>query len=286
MSNPQSPTVRRRRLGLELRRLRDAAGLTTKDVARSLEISEAKINRIERGNLTARVIDVRAMLDLYGLHDPEQREALLTLTRQARERGWWAQYEDVLPTGFETYVGLEADAASLRAFSVTVLHGLLQTEDYARTLIRQVNPGMDGESVDRLVALRCERQRLLDRTPEPLKLWTIIDEAILRRPIGGREVMRAQLQRLLREAERPCVDLQVLPFSKGWHPGLSGAFTLIEFLSDADKDVVYIDGPGGNLYLEKSAEVRQAADTFDRLRAKALDGDESLQMIKAAAKDV
>ena len=286
MSAPQGPTVRRRRLGLELRRLRQGAGLTIDRVARELDCSDTKISRIETGKMKARRLDVLAMLDHYGVTAEAERERLLQLNREARQDGWWARYEDVLPSGFETFVGLEADAAALRSFALAAVPGLLQTPEYARALLRAGHPGTPCDQVERLVSLRTTRQRLLDRRPAPLRLWTVVDEAVLRRPVGGREVMVDQLRAMAELTERDNVTVQVLPFEKGAHVSLSGMFTLIEFPDAADSDVVYVEGAGGNLYLERPEDVRQAARSFDRLVASALDCDGSRRFIEAAAEEL
>ncbi|MEY9969307.1 transcriptional regulator with XRE-family HTH domain [Streptacidiphilus sp. MAP12-16] len=286
MSALQSPTVRRRRLGVELRRLRQAAGLTIDDVACDLDCSDTKISRIETGKMKARQLDVRAMLDLYGVADGESRERLLQLNREARIDGWWSGFEDVLPTGFETFVGLEAEAAALRSYALAVVPGLLQTEAYARALFRAGHPDASAEQVERLVALRTTRQLLLVRAPSPLRLWAVVDEAVLRRPIGGREVMADQLRAMAELAHQANVLFQVLPFDKGAHVSLSGMFTLIEFPNDADSDVVYVEGAGGNLYLERPRDVREAARAFSRLVAAALDCDDSRRFILTAAEEL
>ncbi|MEZ0092161.1 helix-turn-helix domain-containing protein [Streptacidiphilus sp. EB129] len=277
--------MRRRRLGVELRRLRQAAGLTIEAAARELECSDTKISRIETGKMKARQLDVRAMLDLYGVVAGESRQALLQLNREARLDGWWSGFDDVLPSGFETFVGLEAEAARLCTYALAVVPGLLQTEPYARALLRVGHPDAAPEQVERLVALRTTRQRLLARGPEPLRLRAVLDEAVLRRPVGGREVMAGQLRAMAELADRATVTIQVLPFDRGAHVSLSGMFTLIEFSDEADPGVVYVEGAGGNLYLERPCEVRQAALTFGRLVADSLDCDESKRFILAAAEE-
>lgn len=274
----RSPTVRRRRLGIELRRLRETAGLMIEDVATHLECSSSKVSRIETGKAVPRVRDVRDMLELYDVTDT-QSDLLLTIVREAQQKGWWTDYEDVLPAAFETYVGLEADAASLRTFQHHV-HGLLQTEEYARAMLRGAHLS-DSDSVERLVALRMRRQEMLSKTTNPIELWAVIDEAALHRRMGGTEVMRGQLRHLVEMAEQPNVTLQVLPFAKGAHAGVIGAFTLIEFPDPTDNDVVYVDSPAGNIYLEKDKDLRRYTLVFDHLRAAALPPDESIPFIDA-----
>jgi transcriptional regulator with XRE-family HTH domain len=275
----RSPTVRRRRLGIELRRLRETAGLMIEDVATHLECSSSKVSRIETGKAVARVRDVRDMLELYDVTDT-QTDLLLTIVREAQQKGWWTDYEDVLPAAFETYVGLEAEASSLRTFQHHV-HGLLQTEGYARAMLRGAHLS-DSEGVERLVALRMRRQDMLTK-PTPIELWAVIDEAALHRLMGGAEVMRGQLAHLVEVAELPNVTLQVLPFAKGAHAGVIGAFTLIEFPDPTDNDVVYVDSPAGNIYLEKDKDLRRYTLVFDHLRAAALPPDESVPFIEQIA---
>lgn len=282
MSDGHSPTVRRRRLGMELRRLREASGLMIEDVAKHLECSMSRVSRIETGKSVARIRDVRDMLDLYAVGDQEQREQLLTLAKEAQQRGWWTEYEAVLSAGLDTYVGLEASAASIRSFQTHLVPGLLQTEEYARALIRATRRTESLENVDRMIALRSRRQTMLANS-DYLEMWAVIDEAVLRRPIGGLAVMRAQLTRLLEAGDLPSVTIQVLPFARGAHAGVDGAFTIIGFPDPTDLDVVYVDCPAGNIFLEKEKDVRRHTTWFDHLRAAALPPDESAEFISAAA---
>jgi transcriptional regulator with XRE-family HTH domain len=281
MATEPSPTVRRRRLGLELRRLREAASLRIEDVAAHMECSTSKISRLETGRArTVAVRDVRDLLDLYQLEDQEQRELLLGIARDAKEqRGWWTDYEDVLPARLETYVGLEAEATSVRAYEAQLVAGLLQTEDYARAVLKADRFNDSPANIERLVDLRMRRQEVLTRE-QPLEFWDVLDEAVLRRAIGGPQVMADQLRRLLELAEQPHITLQVLPFAAGAHAGVSGSFALIEF-PGADPDVVYVDSAAGNIYIERPREVRTYSLKFDHLRATALSPDESTAFIRA-----
>lgn len=282
MSDSQSPTVRRRRLGMELRRLREASALMIEDVAKHLECSMSRVSRIETGKSVARIRDVRDMLDLYEVGDETQREQLLTLAKEAQQRGWWTEYESVLSAGLDTYVGLEASAASIRSFQTHLVPGLLQTEEYSRALIRVGRPTESPANIDRMISLRRRRQTMLAESGT-LEMWAVLDEAVLRRPIGGHAVMRAQLTRLLEADELPSVTIQVLPFTRGAHPGLGGAFTIIGFPDPTDLDVVYVDSPAGNIFLEKDKDVRRHTTWFDHLRAAALPPDESADFIAAVA---
>jgi hypothetical protein len=285
MSDAHSPTVRRRRLGMELRRLREASALMIEDVAKHLECSMSRVSRIETGKSVARIRDVRDMLDLYHVTDAGQREQLLTLAKDAQQRGWWTEYEAVLSAGLDTYVGLEASAASIRSFQTHLVPGLLQTEEYSRALIRAGRPGESPGNIDRMISLRRRRQAMLAESGS-LEVWAVLDEAVLRRPIGGVAVMRAQLARLLEADELPSVTIQVLPFARGVHPGLDGAFTIIGFPDPTDLDVVYVDCPAGNIFLEKQKDVRRHTTWFDHLRAAALPPDESAEFLAAAADEL
>jgi transcriptional regulator with XRE-family HTH domain len=282
MSDSQSPTVRRRRLGMELRRLRESSSLMIEDVARHLECSMSRVSRIETGKSVARIRDVRDMLDLYEVTDEAQRDQLLTLAKDAQQRGWWTEYESVLSAGLDTYVGLEASAASIRSFQTHLVPGLLQTEEYSRALIKVGRPTESPANIDRMISLRRRRQAMLAEAGT-LEMWSVLDEAVLRRPIGGHAVMRAQLARLLEAEELPSVTIQVLPFTRGAHPGLGGAFTIIGFPDPTDLDVVYVDSPAGNIFLEKDKDVRRHTTWFDHLRAAALPPDESTDFIAAVA---
>ena len=280
------PTVHRRQLGAELRRLREAAGLRAEDAAKALGCSHTRISRIEtgKGGAVAKASDVQALCELYGVKDDRQVEMLLgMLSAVAQQRGWWEDFEAVLPSGLEVYVGLETDARTERAWEPLLVHGLLQTPDYARALIQAARLHRPGD-IDDLVRLRTTRKTLLTREHDPLELWAILDEAVLHRPVGGTEIMHTQIEHLREMAEIPTITIQVFPFGKGAHPGLSGAFSLLEF--DTDPPVVYVDSPAGNLYLEKQRDVRRFVQTFDLLRAAALDPDESTAQLERAAKEL
>ena len=205
------PTVRRRRLGTELRRLREANGLKLEEVAAQLGVAPSTLSRIETGKAPTKSAYLSQMLETYGVTDAEQRQVLVDMAREGHRKGWWAAYDDVLPSGFDIYVGLEAETAAIRGYEISVVHGLLQTPDYARAVLREMFPRHTAEQIGRLVDLRIERQRRLDDDP-PLELWAILDEAVIRRPVGGTAVMCAQLEHLLAMAERPGLTLQILPF--------------------------------------------------------------------------
>jgi transcriptional regulator with XRE-family HTH domain len=278
VSRGQGPTVRRRRLASELRRLREAADLTIDEVGEKLECSASKISRIETGHVGVTPRDVRDMLELYGVLG-DDREALVQLSREARTRGWWHAYSEVFTGAF---VGLEADASSLRAFQALLVPGLLQTEEYARAVIRAMRPDADDAEVERRVVARLARQRLLTDVSPP-EYWAVIDEAVLHRSVGGPEVMAAQLRRLLESAALPHVTIQVVPFGTGAHPGMEGPFVILGFPEQADPDVVYVDSTTSGAYLEMPADVRRYALMFDHLRAAALKPDDSVDLISTFA---
>jgi transcriptional regulator with XRE-family HTH domain len=268
-----SPTVKRRRLAAELRRLRELTKLTIEDVAERLEWSAAKISRIENARVTVLPRDVKFLIAIYGLTPADPAwDALLALSRESRQRGWWQQYGDAIPEWFGTFVGLEAEAEAIWSYDPEYVPGLLQTEDYARTVHRaQLIDGRD-EDIDRLVRVRMARQELLTAEDAP-QVWLVINEAVLRRLVGGADVMRAQLRRLAQAATLPKVTIQVVPFSAGAHPAMDGGFILLSFPSDPN--IVYIEYHAGSLYLENQADVGTYSLKFDHLRATALSADAS-----------
>jgi transcriptional regulator with XRE-family HTH domain len=274
----QGPTIRRRRLASELRRLREAADLTIDEVGEKLECSASKVSRIETGHVGVTPRDARDMLELYGLIGDE-REALVQLAREARKPGWWHAYKEVF-TG--TFVGLEADASSLRAFQALLVPGLLQTETYARAVIRAMRPDADETDIEKRVAARTARQQLLS-DPNPPAYWAVIDEAVLHRTVGGADVMAKQAQRLLHLGQLPHVTIQVVPFTAGAHPGMEGPFLILGFPEQADPDVVYVDSTSGGFFLELPPDVRRYSLMFDHLRAAALKPDDSLALVAEAA---
>jgi transcriptional regulator with XRE-family HTH domain len=284
MSSSPSPTVRRKRLGIELRRLREQASLTCEEVGQRLDCSGTRISRIETGRISVRPGDVRELLEIYGVVGAEA-DSLVQLAREARQKGWWHTYGRVLPNWFEAYVGLEAAAVRFRDFQSMVVPGLLQTEDYARAVLRAApNPGSTGD-IDRQVALRMERQAILDQASPP-DLWVVLSESIIRVQVGGSGVMRAQLRRLIDVAERSNVTLQVLPFTTAAHVQPISPFTILEFPDSADPTVVYLEHLTGSLFLETAEEIRRYTVVFDHLRAEALGTSPSIDLIARAAADL
>jgi transcriptional regulator with XRE-family HTH domain len=275
-----SPTVRRRRLGAELRRYRELAGLTIDHVADQLDCSASKISRLETGQTGSSPRDVRDMLTLYGVGETELEE-LLTVARETRQRGWWQPYGSIL-TG--AYVGFEAAANRIRSYEAQCVPGLLQTPEYARSMIAAVHTGRPIEETDNRVRVRLGRQALLTHD-DPVFFWCVLDEAALRRPVGGHEVMRCQLEHLLREASRPNVTLQVLPMSAGEHPGMEGSFVIMSFPDDADPDTVYVTMATGGVFQEKPDDVSRYVTIFDWLQEMALPSAESAEFIASMAKE-
>jgi hypothetical protein len=288
----RQPTIRERRLAAELRRHRERSTLNLDAAVAALQAtgsgrwSPAKLSRLETANQRIRIADLNLLLDLYQVTE-DQRDDLLSLVRSARQRGWWDAYAGTIPTDYTAYLELEAEARSLRCYDALVINGLLQTAQYAREIISvglmQFEPPSE---VDRRVEIRCTRQNALkDRKPEPVRLWSIVDEATLHRIVGGPEAMREQYEHLLALAEQPNVMLQVLPYSEGAHPAITGTFAIMEFAEHHIPDVVYLDGLTSALYVENDTEVHMYSLAFNQLAMGALGVGDSLAMIKALAKN-
>ena len=279
------PTVRRRRLGTELRKLRESNGYKLEEVAAQLGVAPSTLSRIETGKAPTKSAYLGQMLEMYGVVDQAQRQVLVDMAREGHRKGWWAAYDDVLPSGFDIYVGLEAETAAIRGYEISVVHGLLQTPQYARAVLTEMFPRHTVEQIDRLVDLRIQRQQRFDDDP-PLELWAILDEAVIRRPVGGQAVMRGQLEHLLKMTARPGLTLQILPFSCGAHAGHGGPFSILEFPNRSDSEVAYVESVAGYIYLEKDREERLRVEAFDRLRAAALAPGASLELIARLAHEL
>jgi len=275
---PLGPTVRRRRLGAELRRLREGHSLKLEEVAEELSLAPSTLSRIETGKAPTKSAYLMAMLDMYKVDDLAARKVLIDMAREGHRKGWWSIYDDVLPSGFDIYVGLEAEAQGLRSYETDLVHGLLQTTDYALAVLRELRAKDSEEQIARAVDLRMQRQRLLEQDP-PLDFWLILDEGAIRRNIGGRGVMRPQLEHLIQASRWSNVTLQILAFEAGAHAGLVGPFSILEFPERTDSDVAYTESVGGMIYLEKDREVRACTEAFDRMRAAALSPSASLELI-------
>jgi transcriptional regulator with XRE-family HTH domain len=267
----------RRQLGAELRRLRERAQRTVAEVAAELGWSESKLSRIETANTSIRSADLQRLLGLYKV--PEQdRSRLSAFANMARQRAWWEGYGDALLDPYKTLLGFESEAKAIYAYDAVLLHGLLQTNEYASAIIRAVSVGERADVIEQRVAVRMARQAVLTRDP-PVELYVVIDEAVLRRPVGGASVMRRQLRRLVEVSEQPAITLQVLPFAVGAHRGVDGAFSILEFPTGTDDPLVYADGMTGGVFRSKSDDVRRYWAGLDSIRTNALDTRKSIKFI-------
>jgi transcriptional regulator with XRE-family HTH domain len=282
VAGAQSPTVRRRRLALELRRLREAAKLTCEEVAEQLECSASKISRVETGRVSVSPRDVRDMLEIYGVPEP-QREALVQLARESRQKGWWHAYADSLQPHVATYLGMESAASEIRIYEVNLIPGLLQTEEYARAVLTAGAVSSPRSDVERQVALKMERQRLAMTSPQ---VWAVLDEAALRRQVGGPEVMRVQLEYLRELGALRNVRLQIIPFGGGAHPAMGRPFIILAFSEDSDPDVVYLKNLTGALWVENVEEVDRYNVFFNHLQATALSFENSAALTTAVLKEM
>jgi transcriptional regulator with XRE-family HTH domain len=277
-------TVRRILLGSQLRRLREAKGISREEAGYEIRASESKISRMELGRVSFKDRDVADLLTMYGVTDETEREALLNLTREANATGWWHSYGDILPSWFQVYVGLEEAASVIRTYEVQFVPGLLQTPDYARAVIIAGQPNATTAEVERRVGLRTQRQLILNRERPP-RLWAVLDEAALRRPIGGREVMRGQIQHLIDSAAHPNVTIQVMPFRFGAHAAEGGPFTLLRFPEPDLPDVVYLEQLTSALYLDKRDDVDQYTEVMERLSVDGLPPDRSVDLLTRILKE-
>ncbi|MCY0929340.1 helix-turn-helix transcriptional regulator [Streptomyces sp. H27-H1] len=274
-----NPTISRRRLGAELRRLREVSGMTTQQVAARLLISQPKISLLENGRRLIKPRDVRDLCELYGVRDQRRVDDLMQMARESGRPGWWNAYDDI-PYG--AYIGLEAEAAAIRFYEPLVVPGLLQTPAYARAVIAGTIPHATAEQAGTRLQVRMRRQDRLRTPGNPLRLWAVLDESALWRVVGSREVMREQLDHLIHLSAQPHITLQVLPHEAGAHPGVSGQFSLLEFADTTDVSVVYLERFTSDLYLEKRSDVGRYSDMYAHLQAQALSPDGTRQYIKEA----
>jgi transcriptional regulator with XRE-family HTH domain len=273
------PMALRIALGAHLRRLREASRITPAQAGEAIRATHSKISRLERGRSAAKQRDVADLLTLYGVTDEAEREQVLSLARQASTPGWWQQYNDILPRWFELYVGLERAASVIRTYEVQFVHGLLQTEDYARAVILIANARASAAEIDRRVSVRMKRQQLLTQ-PDAPELWTVLDEAVLRRPPGGREVMRAQLAHLLDMTALPNVTLQIIPFDVGPHAAAGGPFTILRFPEPDLPDLVYLEQLDSATYLDGPDQVAQYLSIMNEICVQALSKAASKAMLR------
>ena len=278
------PTVLRILLGAQLRRLRESAVISREDAGYHIRASGSKISRMELGRVSFKERDVTDLLEYYGVRDPEEREKLVQLTREANQTPWWQKYQEAVPDWFQVFVGLEEAAQLIREYEVQFVPGLLQTEDYARAVVLQGTPGLDPQEVERRVALRMGRQQVLKKENPP-RLWAIVDEAALRRPMGGRDVLVAQIERLMDAVSEPNVTLQVMPFRYGGHAAEGGAFMLMRFPEADLPDMVYMEYLTGALYLDKPDEVERYAAVMERLSVAGTSPDRTREILASMLKE-
>ena len=278
------PTVLRILLGSQLRMLREVKGITREEAGYAIRASGSKISRMELGRVSFKERDVTDLLKLYGVDDDETA-TLVALAIQANSPGWWHKYGDVLPDWFQVYVGLEEAASLIRLYEVQFVPGLLQTADYARAVVRLGQPGAAPEEIERRISLRMGRQELLTKPGGP-RLWAIVDEAALRRPIGGKEVMRAQLEQLILATEEPQVTLQVMPFRSGGHAAEAGAFTIMRFPEPDLPDVVYLEQLTSALYLDKRDDVEKYTEVMERLSVESESPERSVDILSGMLEEV
>ena len=280
----QGPTVPRMLVGIQLHRFREAAGITPDQAAYEIRASRSKISRMENGLVRFKERDVTDLLTLYGVTDEKTRSGLVLLTRQANTPGWWSKYGDIMADWFEAYLGLETAASVIRSFELQFVHGLFQTEDYARAVTMLGHTSAPAQEIDRRVSLRLKRQDLLNG-PTPPQVWSVLDEGALRRPVGGPAVMRAQLERLVEMSKLRHVTIQVVPFSRGGHAASGGSFTVLRFSEPEVPDVVYIEQLTSALYLDKREDVDHYLEVMNHLSTEALTPPQSAKFIAEIIRD-
>jgi transcriptional regulator with XRE-family HTH domain len=281
----RGPTVLRMILGSQLHRLREAAGVSPDQAAWELRASRSKISRMEHGRVSFKDRDVADLLTLYGITDEKLRAKMLASAQDANAPGWWSKYGDLLPDWFEEYLGLEGAASVIRAFELQFVHGLFQTEAYARAVTLLGHKTAPAEEIDRRVSLRIKRQDIL-ASPEPPQVWSVMDESVLRRPVGGRAVMRAQLDRLTEMTRLPQVTIQVIPFGGGGHAAAGGSFTLLRFAEPELPDVVYIEQLTSALYLDDRQDIDHYLEVMNDLSTEALTPDRTTQFIAEITREI
>ncbi|TBO60245.1 XRE family transcriptional regulator [Streptomyces kasugaensis] len=280
MASNVNPTVRRRRLGQELRRLRELKGMTAEEVAERLLVSQSKISRLENGRRSISQRDVRDLCGVYEVDDHRIVDSLMQMAKDSRQQGWWHAFGDI---PYSVYIGLETEAASLRVYESLLLPGLLQTPGYAEAVIPGTVPELAPDQLDKRIQVRMRRQERVNDPDRQLRLWVVLDESALRRVVGSHLIMREQLEYLVEVSLLPHVTVQVLPYDTGAHAGMSGTFSILEFDDAADSSVVYIEGVTSDLYLEKTNDVHKYTIMYEHLRAQALNADKSRQFIADTA---
>lgn len=284
MADRPQPTFRHRQLLSELRRLRDASGMTLEQVGKEMGVSGATVSRIETAQVRPKLRDIQALLDIYQVKGERKRQSLLQLTRDLGKKGWWNQYTDTLSGPYLEYISLEGDAVSLGTYEPQMVHGLLQTENYTRAMADEARSRLSADRLDAIIAAREARKSVLHRADQPTSFDVVLDEAVIRRMVGGPSVMREQLLHLVELSEQPNIELQVLPFQAGAPTWIGGPFALLEFATPADLWIVYVENMTDGLYLEDDDKVGRYRDAFHQLRTAALDPEQSKSLILATAK--
>ncbi|MFD5497183.1 helix-turn-helix transcriptional regulator [Streptomyces sp. NPDC001812] len=282
MASNVNPTVRRRRLGQELRRLRELKGMTAEEVAERLLVSQSKISRLENGRRSISQRDVRDLCGVYEVEDQRIVESLMQMAKDSRQQGWWHAFGDI---PYSVYIGLETDAESLRVYEPQIITGLLQTRAYAEAIVQGGSPESSDQENDKRVEVRLRRQGRITADKDPLRLWVVLDEASLRRVVGSGQVMREQLEHVMELSQLPHITVQVLPFEVGAHSGINGQYSILEFADAADSSVVYIEGVTSDLYLEKPHDVQKYTVMYEHLRAQSLNVEQSRQLVERVAKE-
>ncbi|MFF9340920.1 MULTISPECIES: helix-turn-helix domain-containing protein [unclassified Streptomyces] len=281
MASSVNPTVRRRRLGQELRKLREGKGMTAEQVAERLLVSQSKISRLENGRRSISQRDVRDLCGVYEVEDEAMVNSLMQMAKDSRQQGWWHAFGDI---PYSVYIGLETDAQSLRVYEPQIIPGLLQTRAYATAVISGALPESTPADIEKRATVRTRRQERIRDDERPLRLWAVIDEAALHRVVGSRQVMVEQLEHLVEQSHLPHVTVQVLPFDTGAHPGISGQYSILEFPDASDSSVVYIEGVTSDLYLEKGPDVSKYSYMYEHLRAQALGVEQTRDFVAGIAK--
>jgi hypothetical protein len=277
-SADSGPTVLRILLGTQLRRLRTAAGISREAAGYAIRGSGAKISRMELGRVSFKERDLADLLTMYGVCDGPERETFFTLMAQANSRGWWHSFADLMPGWFEAFVGLEEAASVIRSYEAQFIPGLLQTEDYARAVIGLGHPQADHDEIERRVVLRMNRARAL-RRPQPPRIWAVIDEAALRRPLGGQAVMRGQIEHLLTVSRLPHITIQVASFDRGGHSAAGGSFSILRFTEPALPDIVYLEHLTSATYLDKREDLDRYTAVIDQLCVEALSAGDTTRFL-------
>ncbi len=277
-----NPTVRRRRLGQELRKLRELKGMTAEEVAERLLVSQSKISRLENGRRSISQRDVRDLCGVYGVEDHRIVDSLMQMAKESRQQGWWHAFGDI---PYSVYIGLETDAASLRVYEASLVPGLLQTPNYASAVTEGSWPEATTADVERRVQVRMRRQERITDPENPLRLWAVIDESALRRIVGSNSIMREQMEHLVEFSMQPHITVQVLPYSVGAHPGMYGKFSILEFHDPQDASTVYLEGITSDLYLEKPNDVQAYSVMYEHLRMQALNAEDSRRFMLQVAED-